>query len=703
MYLKKRYLATAVLMLSPWLFAMTQIYAEEANVNLETDLVVGNVGKVEEAVVVEFIAEEDNKETAVDSSDVVAEKEIPNPVTKPEEEHATEVNSDTEHSSPKVEEPPLVVDEVVAKNGIVEEAGNWYYYEDDIRQFDVMIALDGKRYYFEPEQYRGVMSRNKWAYSPNVQSWFYSDQDGDISTELTPLGYAIKGQAQYDTLASVHGFKYYFEPERYRGVMSRNKWAYSPTLQTWFHSDSVGLLDRELNSNGYKINNVSQYDSLVNINNDKYYFEPEQYRGVMARNKWAYSPALQTWFHSRQDGITHTEVAPHGYKINGILQYDTVAAIHVFKYYFEPQLYKGVMSRNKWAYSPSQQSWFYSKVNGEIKQEITPRGYWVDNAQQYDTVAQVHGYKYYFEPKQYNGVMSRNKWAYSPNAKAWYHSINVGYLDIEIAPGGYVVGGKKQYDAIAEVMGNFFYFEPERYHGWMSRGKWAYSPRTQLWYRTNNEGHINLVDKVGPVLPRTVKLDDGSMKVFTHYNWQRLESGCYLRATANGMNAIGFDVTPATIWNALPKTNDPRTGILGNPVVSNNWDLGGAYSAAYPMALMPIIQQYSQHSEDITGASLEDIKRELANGNTVQVFYAWVKPNVRLNSGNGVFYASKDYHSVLLTGYTDHGFYHLESWGAIHNEYLANSKLSWQYNLMGKMAIAFRKTKPTLTATPVQN
>lgn len=455
MYLKKRYLATAVLMLSPWLFAMTQIYAEEANVNLETDLVVGNVGKVEEAVVVEFTAEEDNKETAVDSSDVVAEKEIPNPVTKPEEEHATEVNSDTEHSSPKVEEPPLVVDEVVAKNGIVEEAGNWYYYEDDIRQFDVMIALDGKRYYFEPEQYRGVMSRNKWAYSPN--------------------------------------------------------------------------------------------------------------------------------------------------------------------------------------------------------------------------------------------------------AKAWYHSINVGYLDIEIAPGGYVVGGKKQYDAIAEVMGNFFYFEPERYHGWMSRGKWAYSPRTQLWYRTNNEGHINLVDKVGPVLPRTVKLDDGSMKVFTHYNWQRLESGCYLRATANGMNAIGFDVTPATIWNALPKTNDPRTGILGNPVVSNNWDLGGAYSAAYPTALMPIIQQYSQHSEDITGASLEDIKRELANGNTVQVFYAWVKPNVRLNSGNGVFYASKDYHSVLLTGYTDHGFYHLESWGAIHNEYLANSKLSWQYNLMGKMAIAFRKTKPTLTATPVQN
>lgn len=581
-------------------------------------------------------------EDSVSLVDIVSEESASN-----EEEGNKEQNNDSEEkeieeSLDSRDEEPEVDEEIpVTKEGLLEEDGRYFYYTNNEKRTDELIFVNEQYHYFEPAAYGGVMARNKWSYSPSSSAWFYLDEEGILQIEVRPDGYKLSGTAQYDTVVDIRGYRYYFEPEAYGGVMARNKWSYSPTQLSWYHSKENGLLD--------------------------------------------------------------TEVTPNAYRINGQRQYDKVADIHGYRYYFEPQTYGGVMARNKWSYSPTQLSWYHAQINGVLDIEVAPNGYRINNVRQYDTIANVHGYRYYFEPQTYQGIMARNKWSYSPNTKSWYSSVQNGLIVRDVTPGGYFVNGQQQYDAIADVLGNKYYFEPKQYHGWMAVGKWSRSVRNSLWYRTDARGVIVQVDKVGPVLPKVVKLDNGSMRVFTHYNWQRLESGCHLRAVANGLNAIGVSVTPNTIWEKLPKTNDPRTGLLGNPVVSNNWDLGGAYSASYPSALMPIIKEYSEYSEDISGATMEQIKRELANGNTVQVYYAWVKPNIRLNSGNGTFYASKDYHSVLLTGYDQSGFYHLEAWGAIHNEYIAKWKLENQYNLMGKMAIVYRKGQLTAEATPIQN
>ncbi|MCI5996626.1 MAG: C39 family peptidase [Peptoniphilaceae bacterium] len=176
----------------------------------------------------------------------------------------------------------------------------------------------------------------------------------------------------------------------------------------------------------------------------------------------------------------------------------------------------------------------------------------------------------------------------------------------------------------------------------------------------------------------------------------RYYTGCWLLSAASGLHSKGVSVNPTTLLSLLPNTGDPRTGTMGNP--SNHSYMHGAFPASYPSGMLPTLKKLLPTVEDISGASFETIKYELSRGNTVQIWYSRVSPNIVLNAGNGDFYASSDYHSILLTGYDSRGFYCIESVGNnynVHVDYNSGANSYYGYLLMayerfGRKAIVYR-------------
>lgn len=75
----------------------------------------------------------------------------------------------------------------------------------------------------------------------------------------------------------------------------------------------------------------------------------------------------------------------------------------------------------------------------------------------------------------------------------------------------------------------------------------------------------------------------------------------------------------------------------------------GAFPASYPSGMLPTLKKLLPTVEDISGASFETIKYELYVRKHCSNMVFKVSPNIVLNAGNGNFYASSDYHSILLT------------------------------------------------------
>ncbi|WP_124059136.1 YSIRK-type signal peptide-containing protein [Vaginisenegalia massiliensis] len=668
-----------------------------------------------------------------------------------------ETKETIQSSSTIVREETALLSGSQVKNGLVVENGQTVYYKDGQRVYDQLIVDGNKKYYFDPQAYDGGLAKNKWAYSPSTYSWYYADETGQVTKEVTPLKYLLQGIQQFDCLVTVDANnKFYFEPKAYGGVMARNKWSYSPSTYSWYKALDTAQIVQEVTPNGYWERGVRKYDQLVTVDaNNKFYFEPKAYGGVMARNKWSYSPSTYSWYHAKDTAQINQEVTPKGYWENGLRKYDQLVTIDANnKFYFEPQFYGGAMARNKWAYSPSTYSWYHAKETAQVDREVTPQAYLKDGIRQYDVLVDVNGQKFYFDPKAYGGAMARNKWAYSPSANAWYHAPETAVIDQQVTPVGYWVNGIQQFDKKVSVNNFDFYFQPKAQNGFMARNQWAWSPANQTWYYAyNNYGHINQslnnngyyldkvkqydaivtinnkryyvqtrpykgalalnkwsysdknkayyltdgagvitqVDTTGSHLPKVVTNDKGTYiysYADTGWDW---DTGCYIRAAASGVEFAGGHINPQQLLNALPKTNDPRTGVIGSPTLMHNWGyLQGAYSQAFPEAMVPVLKKFAPNTEDLTGISLEGIKQELANGNAVQVFYARTDLDITIYPNGQPVKISDDYHSILLTGYNADGFFHQENVEPIRNRHVGDWYLRPNYARFGYKAIGFR-------------
>lgn len=560
-----------------------------------------------------------------------------------------------------------------------------YYSKNGVKETDKHVSIHGTSYYYDKA---GKMTQNTLSYSESMMAWFKSNALGILTNEVTPWGHYVNGYQLFDTLVEVSTKQYYFEPAEWGGNMSMNKWAYSPSKNSWYRSNDKGETLDFVTPSSYVKSGVAQKDAHVSINGASYYFEPS---GKMAQNKWAYSNTMLAWFQANNQGILTNEVTPWGHYVNGHQKFDVLTTVQNMQYYFEPAEWGGFMAMNKWSYSPTANSWYRSQADGVTVDLVTPNRYIKNGIAQKDAHISINGTSYYFEP---SGKMAQNKWVYSDSMLAWFNANNKGVLTVEITPWGYYKNGLQQFDTVATANNNKrYYFVSRALGGTMSMNKWSESAASKLWYHSNAKGEIIYQDKVGPVLPNYVSLDKGQWTMYQL--WQDgWPTGCWLRTAASGIAFAGGNVTPQMILNSMTRTDDPRTGMLSHPSIANNWSLGGAYSAAYPEALMSYINKHAPNAENITNASFEQIKRELANGNTVQIYYAWATPNITLNANNGLgsFKASKDYHSILLTGYNSTGFFHQEHWSnePARNNHFSFSSLEWQYNTMGKKAIVYR-------------
>ena len=107
---------------------------------------------------------------------------------------------------------------------------------------------------------------------------------------------------------NINGTRYYYEPQYWGGVLARNKWAYGVKDAMWYYADTAGRIRKEANYTAYKEDGVQQYDALIKINDNEYYYEPLAWNGIQARNKWAYSPKLNAWVKANNYGYAHIQI-----------------------------------------------------------------------------------------------------------------------------------------------------------------------------------------------------------------------------------------------------------------------------------------------------------------------------------------------------------------------------------------------------------
>ena len=171
-------------------------------------------------------------------------------------------------------------------------------------------------------------------------------------------------------------------------------------------------------------------------------------------------------------------------------------------------------------------------------------------------------------------------------------------------------------------------------------------------------------------------------------------TGCWLLSASSGLYSKGVEIDPDHLLALLPKTANPTTGVMGDPHLHGYM---GVFPAAYPTALVPTLKTLLPTVQNITGFSIDAIKFELSRGNTVQVWFSRVEPTT-MEDGDETFEVSRDYHSILLRGYDENGFYCLESaYGNTTSSFVPYNSTHWRYdhfidgyNRFGKKAIVYR-------------
>jgi uncharacterized protein YvpB len=162
---------------------------------------------------------------------------------------------------------------------------------------------------------------------------------------------------------------------------------------------------------------------------------------------------------------------------------------------------------------------------------------------------------------------------------------------------------------------------------------------------------------------------------------------CESRAAADWAAFYGVSLSENSIQSALPITDNPETGFVGN--VNGSW--GQIPPNDYGVHANPIatvLRNDGLSANAIKGVSLADLRRQIASGNPVMV---WVVGNVW--SGSPVSYTASDgsnttvayyEHVVIMTGYDETGFTFVDGNSSY---WRSNSAFSSSFGALNNMAI----------------
>lgn len=120
-----------------------------------------------------------------------------------------------------------------------------------------------------------------------------------------------------------------------------------------------------------------------------------------------------------------------------------------------------------------------------------------------------------------------------------------------------------------------------------------------------------------------------------------LVTGCEITAAAMLLNYAGKKISKYQAAAATPRNANPNLGFVGNPY---SWT--GTWIA--PLGLGILIRKYLGHFKNMSGSSLNTLKKQLWKHHPVVVWVSWVDhfPN----------------HALLLTGYNGSKIYYNDPW-----------------------------------------
>jgi uncharacterized protein YvpB len=170
---------------------------------------------------------------------------------------------------------------------------------------------------------------------------------------------------------------------------------------------------------------------------------------------------------------------------------------------------------------------------------------------------------------------------------------------------------------------------------------------------------------------------------------QTLPLSCESRSAVDWARYFGVSIGELDFQYALPVTDNPNTGFVGNP----RGGRGNIPPASYGVHAPPVaalLRAYGLNAQNRSGMSLNDLRREIAAGRPVIV---WVIGDLWM--GYGVSYTASDgetltvaayEHTVIVTGYSAWGIQvvdgnqyfsasieqFLASWGVLGNMGVVN-------------------------------
>ena len=172
--------------------------------------------------------------------------------------------------------------------------------------------------------------------------------------------------------------------------------------------------------------------------------------------------------------------------------------------------------------------------------------------------------------------------------------------------------------------------------------------------------------------------------------YPNLPLGCEATSLAQILSYKGVSVTKTKIADEMLKSpnKNPNLGFVGSPYRNEK----GIFQTIYPKALESTAKKYRPNSEDITGASVDTLEKELKKGNPSVI---WVSRNFS-NPEMGYWYegtkdqmwVNKNLHVVAVTGVDSNYFYITDP--AQGKYKVSKSKFKDVYYTVGKKALVVR-------------
>ncbi|WP_307993613.1 SH3 domain-containing protein [uncultured Intestinibacter sp.] len=226
-------------------------------------------------------------------------------------------------------------------------------------------------------------------------------------------------------------------------------------------------------------------------------------------------------------------------------------------------------------------------------------------------------------------------------------------------------------------------------------GSLTQGTRVSVISESNGWSKINYNGKVGYVSsqylskvssnPKSVILDVPRISQYPD-----LPMGCEATSLAQLLRYRGIPVTKTQMAKEMPLSpnKNPNLGFVGSQYEKQE----GIFQTIYPPALESLAKKYRPNSADITGASVEELEKELIKGNPSIV---WVTAYCR-NPEMGYWYegtpdqlwVAKNLHVTTLTGF-DEDYYYLTDPG-IGKLKIKKSQFKYVYDTIGKKAVVVR-------------